>query len=208
MLDMRAVEPHRFPNITERVGPGRARLAARPHTRGAGCALHDRRDRRRQRGTLQPARALRRRASAPAPACTAQTVSRRTRSRSASCSGGGRRSPQPPSRLRRPLDPRLSPPPHRRGLATTPGRRSGAGRESCANHEGLDRLATDPHPLARLIARAAIAREESRGCPPALGLPGHGPASSRAATSWSGTAPIRCSSTGPKAAQSPRKARI
>jgi L-aspartate oxidase len=29
--------------------------------------------------------------------------------------------------------------------------------------EGLTRLADDPHPLARLIARCALAREESRG---------------------------------------------
>jgi L-aspartate oxidase len=29
---------------------------------------------------------------------------------------------------------------------------------------GLERLATDPHPLARLIGRAALARRESRGC--------------------------------------------
>jgi L-aspartate oxidase len=31
------------------------------------------------------------------------------------------------------------------------------------SHEGLNRLLTDPHPLARLIARAALARRESRG---------------------------------------------
>jgi L-aspartate oxidase len=30
--------------------------------------------------------------------------------------------------------------------------------------EGLNQLADDPHPLARLIARSALAREESRGC--------------------------------------------
>jgi L-aspartate oxidase len=30
--------------------------------------------------------------------------------------------------------------------------------------EGLERLADDPHPLARLIASSALAREESRGC--------------------------------------------
>ena len=29
---------------------------------------------------------------------------------------------------------------------------------------GLERLATDPYPLARLIARSALARRESRGC--------------------------------------------
>jgi L-aspartate oxidase len=29
---------------------------------------------------------------------------------------------------------------------------------------GLERLATDPYPLARLIARSALARQESRGC--------------------------------------------
>jgi L-aspartate oxidase len=30
--------------------------------------------------------------------------------------------------------------------------------------EGLRRLARDPHPLARLVARSALARKESRGC--------------------------------------------
>jgi L-aspartate oxidase len=32
------------------------------------------------------------------------------------------------------------------------------------NREGLEQLADDPHPLARLVARSALAREESRGC--------------------------------------------
>jgi L-aspartate oxidase len=31
------------------------------------------------------------------------------------------------------------------------------------SREGLERLLRDPHPLARLIARSALTREESRG---------------------------------------------
>jgi L-aspartate oxidase len=42
--------------------------------------------------------------------------------------------------------------------------------------EGLRRLLEDPHPLARLIARCALAREESRGAQLRLDHPGRDPA--------------------------------
>jgi L-aspartate oxidase len=50
-------------------------------------------------------------------------------------------------------------------VAITPESRSALWRDAGLERsgDGLRALATDPHPLARLIARSAIAREESRG---------------------------------------------
>jgi L-aspartate oxidase len=41
---------------------------------------------------------------------------------------------------------------------------------------GLERLTEDPYPLARLIARSALARSESRGCHVRTDHPGVDPA--------------------------------
>ena len=49
---------------------------------------------------------------------------------------------------------------HRRRLDA---RRCGATPASSATPTGLRRLAEDPHPLVRLIAGSALARQESRG---------------------------------------------
>ena len=55
--------------------------------------------------------------------------------------------------------------------AARPARRCGATPASCATPRGSHALADDPHPLARLIARHALLRAESRGAHTALGLP-------------------------------------
>ena len=47
--------------------------------------------------------------------------------------------------------------------AARPARRCGATPASCATPRGSSALAEDPHPLARLIARHALLRAESRG---------------------------------------------
>ncbi len=51
----------------------------------------------------------------------------------------------------------------RRRRSARPARRSGATPGSCARRTGMRRLLDDPHPLARMIARCGLAREESRG---------------------------------------------
>ena len=43
-------------------------------------------------------------------------------------------------------------------------RRCGAVPDRCATPTGSRSLATDPHPLARAIARSALERRETRGC--------------------------------------------
>ena len=103
-------------------------------------------------------------ASAPAPGCTAPTGSPPTRSRSASCSAAARRcgrstspSPAPASPGRRPGGP-MAPAPTRETRKAM-WRHAGLERDA----EGLRPLLDDPHPLARLVARCALFREESRG---------------------------------------------
>ncbi|MGH2979721.1 MAG: L-aspartate oxidase, partial [Solirubrobacterales bacterium] len=51
---------------------------------------------------------------------------------------------------------------------------------------GLERLAADPYPLARLIARSALARSESRGCHLRTDHPGVDPGLDRSHTVISG----------------------
>ena len=43
-------------------------------------------------------------------------------------------------------------------------RRCGAAPDRCATPQGSPSLASDPHPLARAIARSALERRETRGC--------------------------------------------
>ncbi len=45
--------------------------------------------------------------------------------------------------------------------------------------EGLERLLTDPHPLAQLVARCALLREETRGAHVRLDFPDTEPALDR-----------------------------
>ena len=103
-------------------------------------------------------------ASAPAPACTEPTGSPRTRSPSASCSAPARparRCAEPPAgdipagAGRHRIGSPVPSPASREALWTN------AGIER--DQDGLTALSADPHPLVRLIAACALAREESRG---------------------------------------------
>ena len=101
-------------------------------------------------------------ASAPAPACTAPTGSRRTRSASASCSAAAPRSRASTSRSpRRGADDRratIAPPTPETRAAVW--RLAGLERRRASGSPSCD---DDPHPLARLVAASALAREETRG---------------------------------------------
>ena len=164
-LDMRASTRRCFPNVVA------ALREAGPRPRDASCVpvapaapLHDGRHRHRPRRARRPCPASTPSASAPAPACTAPTGWRRTRSASASCSAAAPRCAA--------LDePRRAEP--RRAAGARPARRapSRETREALWRDAGLVRdaargssaLLDDPHPLARLVAACALAREESRG---------------------------------------------
>ena len=66
----------------------------------------------------------------------------------------------------------------RRSAAAAPATRAALWRDAgiVRTREGLSRLLEDPHPLARLIARCALAREESRGAHLRLDHPERDPA--------------------------------
>ena len=148
----------------------RARPDARADPRRARRPLHDGRHRRRPARALDAARASTPSASPPAPACTAPTGSPPTRSASASCS---RAAPSPRALVEPPRPaPRRRARPTSRALAALPAppvaarhaRGAVARRRHRAHRRGpLAACSTDPHPLARLIARCALARTESRG---------------------------------------------
>ena len=162
-LDLRDVDMDALPEHRRRARRGRDRPGARPGAGRARGPLHDGRRGHRPRRPLLRSPAFRRRASAPAPACTAPTGWRPTRSPSASSTGGGPRSPRAaepslraaPGPAPAPGPPSLPPESTRAALW----RHAGLQRDAA----GLDELAQDPFPLARLIAAACLAREESRG---------------------------------------------
>ena len=160
---------------------------------------------------LDARRACTRSASPRARACTAPTGWPRTRSASASCSRAARsptRSPSPPrpapraerARARgaaRRCRARRSPTPRR-------ARRCGATPASSARARACERLLGDPHPLARLIARCALARDrEPRRAPARATTPSATPRSTaatsvvagdgerRAGRRWALSAPTR-----------------
>ena len=162
-LDMATVDPgalpeHRRGAARGRPGPDDAARPGRPRQ-----PLRDGRDRHRPRRPLHASPASTPSASAPARACTAPTGSRRTRSASASSSAAAPRSPAldepPPARpraRRRPIAARRAARETRAAVWALAGLERDAPRTSRA-------LLDDPHPLARLVAACALAREETRG---------------------------------------------
>ena len=95
------------------------------------------------------ARSLRRRASVPARACTARTGLRPTRCSSASSSAAAPRSQPPRSPRFRRLEPKPVPGPATRPLRRSCGRRSGSDAGLSAIADGLERLTSSTHLLAR-----------------------------------------------------------
>ena len=126
-LDMRGVDPARFPNVFATLPRRRPRPDRGPGPGRARGPLPDGRRRHRPRRPLDARPGSTRSASAPAPDSTAPTGSPRTRSASASCSAPA--PPRPPSPSRRPTRRRR---PSRGGGASSrrpsrPATRSGAG---------------------------------------------------------------------------------
>jgi len=164
LLDMRAVEPHRFPNITEAllqagIDSRRDFIPVAPAAHYMiGGVVADNDGRSTLRGLF----------SVGECACTGVHGANRLASNSLSeCFVFGRRAAL--AAAREPAAPR--------SLETTEPSAAAlpkVGEETRAalwrqagivrNRAGLERLVQHPHPLARLIAQAALAREESRGC--------------------------------------------
>ena len=162
MLDMRSVAPHRFPNIAEALS--QAGLDSQHDLIPVAPAAHYMIG-----GIVSDTEG---RSSLPGLyavgecACTGVHGANRLASNSLSeCFVFGRRAalaataePAPPT-----AGPGSSPAPPAEVSEETRAalwNRAGIVRDRA----GLEELAADPHPLAQLIARAALAREESRGC--------------------------------------------
>jgi L-aspartate oxidase len=158
-LDLRAINPARFPNVfaaCHQAGlhPEREPVPVAPAAHyligGIVSDLHGR--------TTVPG--LYASGSALAPACTARTASPPARSPNASCSEHAQPKPLPPSLVsaacRGSLQWRFAPPTAQTREAMW--RLAGPRREA----PELEQLLDDPYPLARLIARAALSRHESR----------------------------------------------
>jgi L-aspartate oxidase len=159
-LDMRAVDPGRFPNVVAALreaglDPTRERVPVAPASHyvmgGVACDLHGR--------TALPGLL-----AVGECACTGLHGANRLASNSLSeCFVFGRRAAlaglgEPP-----PADgavPAGAPPP-----APTWATREATWRDAGLERDadGLERLLHDPHPLARLVAASALARRESRG---------------------------------------------
>jgi L-aspartate oxidase len=164
MLDMRAVEPHRFPNITEALS--QAGLDSRRDLIPVAPAAHYMIG-----GIVSDSEghsSLPGLYSVGECACTGVHGANRLASNSLSeCFVFGRRAalaataePAAPGSSHS-GDPSSAPLPKvQEETRAALWRWAGIVRD----RDGLERLLDDSHPLARLIARAALAREESRGC--------------------------------------------
>ena len=169
-LDLRELDPARFPNVFESLARGRARPDRRADPGRSGRPLHDGRDRGRPRRPLLAARPLRGRRvllhrparRQPARLQLAQRVLRLRRPRRAGGAGGDRRA-QPP---RAPASGASSRRPRR------PATRSGTSPARCARPEQLSSCSEDPYPLAAAIADLRPGAPRVARRPPARRLPG------------------------------------
>ncbi len=179
---MRGIDPARFPNVVSALrdaglDPTRELVPVAPAAHYMmGGIVTDLDGRSTVAGALRGRRVLVHRAARRQPAGVelAERVLRvrpprgRARARAAPAEqpvepGAGRDRGRSPSASRRP----------RRARRV---RRCGATPASCGRAEGLRGCSAIPHPLARLIARCALAREESRGAHLRADLPERDPA--------------------------------
>ena len=160
-LDMRAVDPALFPNVVSALREAGLDPATELVPVAPGGALRHGRDRRRPRRRDDGARALRGRRERLHGPARRQSPGLQLAHASASSSARAPRSPPSPSRAARRASRRRRPPSSR--PAARPAPRCGATPAWCATPQGCSALADDPHPLARLIARHALLRAESRG---------------------------------------------
>jgi L-aspartate oxidase len=173
-LDMRGIDNSRFPNIAEKLSqagldPRRDSIPVAPaaHYMIGGVVTDDR-----GRSTLAGLYAV------GECACTGVHGANRLASNSLSeCFVFGRRAAL--AALDEPAVPRASEPARgdpgpRLTEATRDALWRGAGPLRGA--DGLADLASDPHPLARAIARSALERRETRGCHQRADFPGADPA--------------------------------
>ena len=173
-LDMREIDPARFPNIAEKLAlagldPRRDLVPIAPaaHYMIGGVVTDDH-----GRSTLGGLYAV------GECACTGVHGANRLASNSLSeCFVFGRRAvlaaldePAPPGRT---TPPRVEEP-----APLTEATRAALWREAgpLRDAAGLERLAADPHPLARAVASSALRREETRGCHQRSDFPATDPA--------------------------------
>ena len=173
-LDMRGVDPERFPNIAEKLAlagldPRRDLIPVAPaaHYMIGGVVTDDH-----GRSTLPGLYAV------GECACTGVHGANRLASNSLSeCFVFGRRAAlaaldEPPAADAG------SPPPPGQSQSPADATREALWRDAgpLRDAEGLTRLAGDPHPLARAIALSALRREETRGCHQRADFPATDPA--------------------------------
>ena len=181
-LDMRAIDPAHFPNVVAALREAGLDPDARAGPGRAGRPLHDGRDRHRPARPLDARRPVRRRRvllhrparRQPAGLELAQRVLRVRPPR-----GRATRSRSPRRRARRRRARRSS---RRCARCPTPPAADAATRAALWRDAGIVRtrrglrgLLDDAHPLARLIARCALARTESRGAHRRLDYPERDP---------------------------------